>query len=84
MISLMNTSKFSSVASKQVKPLIYKEKKNKIKSFIFIEYYLLTHNRPAMPFSNRKLYFRKPFQFSIVTIPKISPGIQWFRHIPKL
>jgi len=31
-------------------------------------------NRPAMPFGNRKNYFRGSFQFSIVTIyKKISP-----------
>jgi len=30
----------------------------------------LTHFRPAMPFGNRKIYFRGSFQFSIVTIKK--------------
>jgi len=29
---------------------------------------ILTPNRPAMPFANRKNYFRGSFQFSIVTI----------------
>jgi len=33
----------------------------------------LTHYRPAMPFGNRKLYFRGSFQFTIVTIQKILP-----------
>jgi len=33
----------------------------------------LTPNRPAMPFGNRKKYFKGSFQFSIVTISKISP-----------
>jgi len=33
----------------------------------------LTPNRPAMPFANRKISFRGSFQFSIVTIQKISP-----------
>jgi len=28
----------------------------------------LTHYRPAMPFGNRKKYFRGSFQFSIVTV----------------
>jgi len=28
----------------------------------------LTHYRPAMQFGNRKIYFRRSFQFSIVTI----------------
>jgi len=28
----------------------------------------LTHYRPALPFGNRKVYFRGPFHFSIVTI----------------
>jgi len=28
----------------------------------------LTHYRPALPYGNRKFYFRGPFQFSIVTI----------------
>jgi len=32
----------------------------------------LTRYRPAMPFGNRKKYFRGSFQFSIVTIQKIS------------
>jgi len=48
----------------------------------------LTHYRPAMPFGNRKKYFRGSFQFSIVTIQKISspwkPEILLFRHFPKL
>jgi len=36
---------------------------------------LLTHCRPAMPFGNIKTYFRGSFQFTIVTIQKIStPG----------
>ena len=35
----------------------------------------LTHYRPAMPFGNRKKYFRGSFQFSIVTIRKISPPL---------
>ena len=30
--------------------------------------YILTHNSPAMPFGNRKIYFRGSFQFGIVTI----------------
>jgi len=34
----------------------------------------LTHNRPTMPFGNRKIYFTGSFQFSIVTISKISPS----------
>jgi len=46
----------------------------------------LTHYRPAMPFG--KTYFRGSFQFSFVTISKISPlwkpDIQLFRHFPKL
>jgi len=34
----------------------------------------LTHYRPAMPFGNRKKYFRTgSFKFRIVTIKKISP-----------
>jgi len=33
----------------------------------------LTHYRPAMPFGNRKKYFRESFQFSIITISKILP-----------
>ena len=34
----------------------------------------LTLYRPAMPFGNRKIYFRGSFQFSIVTIQKnITP-----------
>jgi len=41
-----------------------------------------------MPFGNRKKYFRGFFQFSIVTILKISPlwkpEIQLFRHFLKL
>jgi len=32
-----------------------------------------THYRPAMPLGNRKKYLRVSFQFSIVTIEKISP-----------
>jgi len=34
---------------------------------------ILTHYHPAMPFGNRKVYFRGSSQFSIVTIQKISP-----------
>jgi len=34
---------------------------------------MLTHYRPAKPSGNRKTYFRGSFQFSIVTISKISP-----------
>jgi len=38
-----------------------------------------------MPFGYRKIYFRGSFQFSIVTIQKISPPwkpeIQLFRHL---
>jgi len=41
-----------------------------------------------MPFGNRKKYFRESFQFSIVTMQKISPPwkpkIQLFSHFPKL
>jgi len=41
-----------------------------------------------MPFENRKKYFRGSFQFSSVTIQKISPlwkpDIELFRHFPKL
>jgi len=33
----------------------------------------LTHYRPAMPFANRKIYFRGSFEFSIFAISKISP-----------
>jgi len=33
----------------------------------------LIHYRPAMPFRNRKTFFRGSFQFIIVTIKKISP-----------
>jgi len=33
----------------------------------------LTHCRPAMPFGNRKIYFRGSLQFIIVTIKKTSP-----------
>jgi len=36
-------------------------------------FFTLTQNRPAMPFGNRKKYFRGSFQFSVVTIQKISP-----------
>jgi len=32
----------------------------------------LTHYRPAMPFGNQKKYFRGIFQFSVVTIQKLS------------
>ena len=34
---------------------------------LFISEPQLTQNRPAMPFGNRKKYFRGSFQFSIVT-----------------
>jgi len=34
----------------------------------------LTHYRPAMPFANRKIYFRGSLQFSIVTIKKYHPS----------
>ena len=38
----------------------------------------LTHYRPAMPFGNRKFYFRGSFQFRIVTIKKnITPLETW-------
>jgi len=47
-----------------------------------------THYLPAMPFGNRKFYFRGSFQFSIVTIWKISPlrkpEFFLFRYFPKL
>jgi len=36
--------------------------------FHFCPMALLTHCRPAMPFGNRKKYFRRSFQISIVTI----------------
>jgi len=50
---------------------------------------VLTHYRPAMSFENRKnKYIRGSFQFSIVTMQKISPPwkpeILLFRHFPKL
>jgi len=32
------------------------------------EPFFLTHYRPAMPFGNRKIYYRGSFQFRIVTI----------------
>jgi len=34
---------------------------------------MLTHYRSAMPFGKRKTYFRGSFQFTIITIQKISP-----------
>jgi len=34
----------------------------------------LTLYRPAIPFGNRKIYFRGFFQLGIVTIKKISPS----------
>jgi len=34
----------------------------------------LTHYRPAMPFENRKKYFRGSFQFCIVTVKKYHPS----------
>jgi len=41
-----------------------------------------------MPFGNRKIYFRRYFQFSIFIIKKISPlwksEIQLMRHFLKL
>jgi len=41
-----------------------------------------------MPFGNRKKYFRRSFQFSIVTIKKTSPfwkpKIYKYRHFAKL
>ena len=47
----------------------------------------LTPHPPAMPFGNRKVYFIGSFQFSIVTIQKISPRwkpeIELSRHFPK-
>jgi len=41
-----------------------------------------THYRPAMPFGNRKKYFRGSFQFSIVMILKIyhSSGTLKYNH----
>jgi len=52
-----------------------------------IEHTVLTHYRPAMPFGDRKKYFKASFQFSIVTIYKISPlwkpKIEKFRHFSK-
>jgi len=49
---------------------------------------MLTHYRPAIPFGNRKIYLRGPFQFNIVIILKIpplwKPEIKLFRHFPKL
>jgi len=36
----------------------------------FVSMSLLTHHRSAMPFGNRKNYFRGSFQFNIVTIKK--------------
>ena len=48
----------------------------------------LTHYRPAMPFGNRKKYFRASFQVRIGINQKISPiwkpEIYSFRHFPKL
>jgi len=41
--------------------------------FETVDFYCLTHQRPAMPFGNRRKYFRGSFQFSLVTIKKISP-----------
>jgi len=39
---------------------------------------ILTLYRPAMPFGNRKFYFRGSFQFIIVTIQKnINPLETW-------
>jgi len=49
--------------------------------------YSLTHYRPAMPFSNRKIYFIGSAQLSIVTIkisPLWKPDIYLFRHFLKL
>jgi len=47
-----------------------------------------THYPPAMPFGNRKQYFRGSFKFSIVTIQRISPigilGSQQFRYFSKI
>jgi len=34
---------------------------------VFSGLWNLTHNRPAMPFGNRKIYFKRSFHFSIVT-----------------
>jgi len=49
---------------------------------------LSTHERPAMPFGNRKKYLKGSFQYSIVTIQKISPPrkskVSLFRHFRKL
>jgi len=42
----------------------------------------LTHYRPTMPFGNREFYFIGSFQFSIVTIKKISP--LWKPHGKKM
>jgi len=50
---------------------------------------LKTHYRPAMPFGNRKNYFRGSFLFCIVTMqkklsPLWKPEIYLFRHSQSL
>jgi len=35
------------------------------------------HYRPAMSFGNRNMYFRGSFQFTIVTVKKISPHLKF-------
>jgi len=47
---------------------------------IFVD---LTHNRTAMPFANRKKYFRgSSFQFSIVASLKLRISIKKKRILP--
>jgi len=50
-------------------------------SFKCISITNLTHYRPAMPFGNRKIYFRGSFQFIMVTIQKISPLLETWNLI---
>jgi len=47
----------------------------KIYTVLQLTRHALTHYRPAMPFGHRKIHFRGSFQFSIVTILKISPSV---------
>jgi len=46
----------------------FRKKKRLIQRCSFFKCFNLTHYRPAMPFGNRKTYFRGSFQFSIASI----------------
>jgi len=44
----------------------------RLMAFVEVLAFYQTHYLPAMPFGNRKIYFRGSFQFRIVKISKIS------------